>query len=234
MAQIRISKPLQQLTEGRQNLFIDCDSYFNLYTNLTNLFPNLRKHSKEIAENRIVDLWLLVNDRLITPEELFLPVPKNKIVTLVPIISGGGDNVLPIFAGLALIAFSLAVLAPIAGAAAAAAATSSDAIVGISGVASFLAGAYPYVLGAGIAITLNGVMSLLNQPSKPAANISKPTDASTRANNDAFGPLQNTINTGTPIPLIFGQFRVPGQLISGRIKTINHDASTVVSVANYV
>ena len=38
--------------------------------------------------------------------------------------------------------------------------------------------------------------------------------------NDAFGSLQHTIASGTPIPLVYGRHRVAGQFLSGEIRTL--------------
>ena len=52
-------------------------------------------------------------------------------------------------------------------------------------------------------------------------------DSSTRQNG-AFGNLTNTIQSGTPIPLVYGQFRVAGQMISGYIESEDHGKNDVV------
>ena len=50
--------------------------------------------------------------------------------------------------------------------------------------------------------------------------------------NDMFGSLKNTTTSGTPIPLIYGQFRVAGQLISGFIDTTEHGKSANIRVSD--
>ena len=50
--------------------------------------------------------------------------------------------------------------------------------------------------------------------------------------NDMFGGLQNTVNSGTPIPLIYGMHRAAGQLISGYLDTVDHGKSDTITVAS--
>ena len=97
--------------------------------------------------------------------------------------------------------------------------------------ASFIPG-MQFLLPMGINLLITGFIGLLSPKNTTQPN-SAP-DESVRAQNDAFAGLQNTTSTDQAVPLIFGLTRVPGQFIGGRIRTINHDAYTVVSVANYV
>jgi predicted phage tail protein len=57
----------------------------------------------------------------------------------------------------------------------------------------------------------------------------KQTDQNVRS-NDMFGGLQNTISSSTPIPLIYGMHRVPGQLISGYLDTVDHGRDDNITV----
>ena len=160
-----------------------------------------------------------------------MPIRKNAEIVLVPVISGGGDGVGELFLGIALIAISVVLLQPeIAIGVGIALAGSGGLTAGLvtAGVVTSVAGA---LLSVGVGIALSGLMQLFI---KTPGQESKAQDENIRANNDAFGPLQNTTSTQTPIPLVFGLVRVPGQFIGGHIKTINHDASAVISVANYV
>ena len=42
--------------------------------------------------------------------------------------------------------------------------------------------------------------------------------------------IVNTINSGTPIPLIYGLHRVAGQLISGYLDTVDHGKDDTITV----
>ena len=45
-----------------------------------------------------------------------------------------------------------------------------------------------------------------------------------------FGSLQNSTQSGTPIPLVYGQMRVSGQFISGYLNTTEHGQDTIINV----
>lgn len=230
MATVKIAKSLQKYINNLPEVTIDCDSYFNFYNNLLNLFPDLRKIHREVATNKILDFWILVDKRPLRYEELFLPVKKGAEIVIVPMIGGGGDTFAMIAIGIAVIALSVVLMNPAVGfglAASLAGGAGLGAVFATAGVISSLSTA---LLSVGLGIVLSGVMGLVNPKNKK----NSVNDSNIRSDNDAFGSLENTTSTETPIPLIFGQMRVPGQLVAGRIKTINHDATTVISVANYV
>ena len=47
-----------------------------------------------------------------------------------------------------------------------------------------------------------------------------------------FGSLQNTIDSGVAIPLIYGMHRVTGQLISGYLDTVDHGKEDIITVGS--
>ena len=57
------------------------------------------------------------------------------------------------------------------------------------------------------------------------------TDTSTRENG-MFGSLTNTSESGTPIPLVYGHFRVAGQFLSGYIESEQHGKNDIVNVGD--
>ena len=73
-------------------------------------------------------------------------------------------------------------------------------------------------------LALSVVSSLFTKKPKPME-----TDNSTRENG-MFGSLTNTSESGTPIPLVYGHFRVAGQFLSGYIESEQHGKNDVVDV----
>lgn len=229
---IKISKPLRKYVNNLSSVTIDGDSYFNLYTNLTNLFPDLRACGFELSQNSSADLWFVVNGKMVPHGELFFNPPKNAEIVLLPVIQGSGE-VGQIFLGLAIIALAVVAMQPQFAFGAAAALSGGAGLGAVFSTAGIITSIAQGFLGLGVGLVLSGAVGLFS--SKDNSNMQRANnDSSVRANNDAFGALQNTTATDTAIPLIFGLVRVPGQFIGGRVKTINHDASTIISVANYV
>ncbi len=227
MANVYITKPLRKFTNQDKEIKIDADSYLNLYTNLVNIYPELRKCVKDIYDTKSFDFWFIVDGKILPYEEFLMPIKKDSLVVFVPLIFGSGDDFLAIGIGIALIAITILTF----GTAAPFTALAAGGLAGVSAgvIAGAIVGQLAFSLG--LSLVLSGVMSVVTGSSqKKNANTN---DSSARAENDAFGSLQNTTTTDTPIPLIFGQMRVAGQFVGGRIKTINHNAGDVISLANY-
>ena len=70
------------------------------------------------------------------------------------------------------------------------------------------------------------VASIFTKKPKPME-----TDTSTRENG-MFGSLTNTTQSGTPIPLVYGHFRVAGQFLSGYIESEQHGKNDIVNVGD--
>jgi predicted phage tail protein len=233
MYKVKFSKLIRKYVNNLEEVEIDGDSYFNIYTNLTNTFPALRLITSQLAQNDSVDIWFLVNGKILTHEELFLQPRKDTPIIIVPVISGAGDDIGTIFIGVAIIAISVVLMQPEFAIGAGIALSGGSGLTAALGTAALITSAAQWALGMGVMLVLSGVMGMIS--SGKGAKDDRPThDSSIRANNDMFGSLQNTTNANMPVPLVFGLHRVPGQFVGGRIKTINHDAGTVISVANYL
>jgi predicted phage tail protein len=240
MYKLILSKPLQKFTNNVREVSIDGDSYYNLYSNLTNLFPDLKRTTDELKFNKYGDIWFLVDGKILSMEKIFLQPKKNVDIVIVPIIAGSGEDGLMIAVGVALIAVSLVLMQPhiaaaiavgmsglSAGAAVGASLAVTAGLMATSATITTIAG---FALSMGIGMVLSGVLAA----TAPKGQKSTASDTNSRRNNDSFEGLDNTTSTQTAIPLIYGHHRVPGQFISGKIRTINHDRSTFVSVANYI
>jgi predicted phage tail protein len=214
MITVYFPKYLRSLTSVESHNF-DVETYVDLVQGLRTLFPKLSMYLTEIDSGHIENVCYLINKDTsqVLPFSNALKIKANEVVLIITLY-GQGEDVGEIVAGAALIAAGF-FLGP------------EVSLIGISG---FLTGGQIAMMG--LSLVLGGFLQLL-RPSQQTSPTSTP-DAPIRAQNDSFGALQNTTSTDTAIPLIFGLTRVPGQFVGGRIKTINHDASTVISVANYV
>jgi len=232
VSKVRITKPLQKYFNNLESIELDADSYYNLYSNMVNLFKDFRQVSLELGTNKYADLWFVVDGHLLPTDQIFFPVKKGAEISLIPVIGGSGDALPTIFIGLAIIALAVVAMQPTIAFGLAASISGSGGIGAVIGTAGVITSVAQGFLSVGISLVLSGVVSAF--ASKQDTPQRTTQDSNIRAQNDAFGSLQNTTHTQTPIALIFGQMRVPGQLVSGRIRTIQHDVSTSVSVANYV
>lgn len=200
------------------------------------MHPRFLRYAKAIELGECQEGYALMdkNFKLISDQDLFIKTAKkDDIFYLVPAIVGGGGGRgtkrLLQFAAIATAAYFAAPYVAqffSSGSAVAAdpllttgTAQMSTATLGSSQIG---AAATTLAVNAGLAV----VTALFTQ--RPEIRSS---DQSIRT-NDMFGSLQNTVDSGTPIPLIYGMHRVPGQLISGYLDTIDHGRSDNITVAS--
>jgi len=197
---LKFHKTLIKYTDVAE-VTLHVDNYMQLVSALSANFPKLRKIIKQIKNQSIEDNFGLIDlkeKRLLKS----LDYQKKKIASdelyLTPLVAGSknGGN-LQIILGAALVAVG--------------------AFISVQGNPDLGA----YFINAGVSLILSGVITNIAAMMEPDG----PTDASTRA-NDAFGSLQNTLNTGTPIPLVYGRHRVAGHFLSGEVRTILTTRST--------
>ena len=229
MYKLILSKPLQKFTNGLKEVSLDGDSYFNLYSNLTNLFPDLKRTTDELKFNKYGDIWFLVDGKVLSLEKVFLQPRKNVDIVIVPIIAGSGEEEMMIGIGIAIMVVAVISMQPQFIALGMAA--FGVEMIGATGTL-LMASLSTSMLSMGLSMALGGILAATSIKSSKTATPS--TDSGIRRGNDSFEGLVNTTSTQTPIPLIYGHHRVSGQLISGKIKTINHDKGTYISVANYI
>lgn len=226
------------------DLIADLKLYGDIPRYLGAMHPRFANFVKKIYSEENQDGYMLLDKQLkpITQQDLFIKkVKADDQFYLVPAIYGGGGKSMKTLANVALIAaaayigygmFSSAFTAGsslgIGGASVAregaiaasamggTAATTSVASAGLGISASTLA------VNAGLAL----VTSLFTQ--RPEALTSK--DQQVRQNN-MFGSLKNTIDSGTAIPLVYGLHRVAGQFISGYVDSIDHGEDDNITVS---
>jgi len=200
------------------------------------MHPKFKKYMLEVEQNDFAEnVFVLDSDyRIIEPDEAQLRRIKNdEILYLVPGITGGGGKRGGLFAMVAMIGFAAATGGlSLAAAPASAAAVNTSTAAGVAsasggaggGLFSSLAGMPSFAKNILGNLALSVVSSLFTKKPKPME-----TDNSTRENG-MFGSLTNTSESGTPIPLVYGHFRVAGQFLSGYIESEQHGKNDVVDV----
>lgn len=226
----------------------DINKYCDLLYYLGSMHTKFKSYAKSIDNGLIYEGYAILdkNLKVIKDQELFLKTAKEDDVFYVtPAIVGGGGKT-----GRNLLKFAAIAAAVYVGYGAFTGTGIGGSLFGTSmGPAGALTGglgpggaggsvaaqmgaqgaaAGGLSMGAtiGLNVGLALVTSLFTQRDKP-----RETDQSIRS-NDMFGSLQNTIDSGVPIPLIYGLHRVTGQLISGYLDTVDHGKDDVITVSS--
>ena len=206
--EMRFHKSLLKYTNEVREITFDVATYSQLISALEVTFPKLKTVIKQIQNKQITDNFSivdLVNNRILTFQDYFSKKIKSAKLCLLPIIAGSKSSL-----ETALIAAAIITIAVTTGGAGLFA-TGGTIVAG--GTATTLGA---YVVGVGISMMVGAVMMEIMKPPKSDGS----GDAAARQ-NDAFGPLQHTLNPGTPIPLVYGRHRVAGHLLSGEVRTID-------------
>jgi predicted phage tail protein len=190
----------------------DLTGYVDLPFYLGSMHPKFQNYVKAIQTGECQEGYALLdkNLRVISEEELYIKkVSENEVFYVVPAIVGGGGKRTGTLLAVAALGIATGGFGLAGGAAA-------------GGSAGFLGGGLAQTLAVNIGLAL--VTSLFTKREKI-----KETDQNIRQ-NDMFGGLQNTVNSGTPIPLVYGMHRVAGQLISGYLDTVDHGKDDTITV----
>ena len=182
------------------------------------MHPKFRNYANSIHTGDCQEGYTLLDKTLTVVEEEDLYIKKIKqddVFYVVPAIVGGGGKRTTTLLAVAALGIATGGFGMLG----AGATTGTAATVG-----AFSLGGFATTLGVNIGLAL--VTSLFTKREKI-----KETDQNIRQ-NDMFGGLQNTTNSGTPIPLIYGMHRVAGQLISGYLDTVDHGKSDTITVAS--
>lgn len=197
---------------------ISLNKYSDLLDYLVAMQPKFMLYTKEIIAEGMQESFIFLDENLreITADDLKIKrFTKDTTIHIVPTIYGGGGKrggLLAILASVALFAFA----GPLA--------TALSPTLGVkAGVIQ------AKITSLALSLAINGVASLLMKtPSGPK------TDEGNRIENNMFSSLRNTIDSGTFIAINYGQVRVGGQLVSGYIKTLNHDKGVNVRVSDVI
>lgn len=201
---------------GIASIALEVNSPLDIVSAISLLFPKLKEFMSKINGQIVKNILFFVkSDMVLLENKWFLrkELPENlDMLHVIPTIYGSGGKEMAIVLGIALIAAGF-FLGP---------------QVSLIGVTGMLTGST--FISLGISFLLGGVMQLL----APSNDASVSSDAQSRRENNAFSALQNSSSTSNPIPINYGIIRIPGQFISGYIRTVNHDKNTTVKVSDYV
>lgn len=154
-------------------------------------FPDFEKHLLD-SDKRGVGYRVIVGKSDKTVEELYYPSGKDEI-KIVPVIqgAGGGGGVFNVIAGAVLVA------------------------VGYALTFTPLAAASPYLINAGIALAIGGVIQMLT----PVPNLSSDFQNNQPDNKPSytFNGSVNTTAQGYPVPIGYGRMIVGSAVISAGI-----------------
>ena len=205
-----------------KELVADFTTYYDIIFYLNAMQGKFINYLKRQNENEIQESYVFLDKNLreIQVDELQIRRARDgDIIHIVPAIVGGGGK-RGIIAVLAAAAFFFAL--PVAAAAmSAGAGLGSAAIAGVASIPGAIAALGPVMSNLVVNIGL-ALVSALFAP--------KAQKAESTRENDAFGSLVNSTNSGTPVALHYGLVRVAGQLISGYISTVNHGKNEQVNV----
>ena len=212
----------------------DIKKYMDVPYYLGSIHPRFKNYAKAIDNGDCQEGYAILdkNLKVVCDQDLFIKsAKKDDTFYIVPAIVGGGGK-----RGNMLLLAALAIAAPGVGSM-----LSGGSFLGGYGaagasVASTIGMAAPKVvpgmaLSIGQSIGINAGLALVTSLFTERPNDIKQTDQNIRS-NDMFGSLQNTIDSGVPIPLIYGMHRVTGQLISGYLDTVDHGKEDIITVGS--
>ena len=199
---------LRKYTRGLKEHVLNVNDFNDLRSALEYLFPDLGKHIRQIknGKKRRDNLALVSkNKRIINRDDYFLNRLKadDTEFTIVPLFFGGGDDM-----------STWQILAGIA-----------LIVVGIILIKTPFGGP---LIGMGISMVTSGIITKLTAVDLP----DETTDSQVRRDNKIFSGLQNTINSNTPVALIYGRTRVGGQFVSGEVRTYEHGRNQTIKVSD--
>ena len=238
-AQLKIHSSLQKFFT-HSSYSMDLHTYLDVVPYLYSMHPKFKKYMLDVEQNDFAEnVFILDSDyRIIESDEAQMRrIKDDDVLYLVPGITGGGGKRGGLFAAIALVGIAaatggLGLAAGGVGAGGTAAAVNTSTAAGVASASgggglfstfSALPGFAKSILG-NMALAL--VSSIFTKKPKPME-----TDTSTRENG-MFGSLTNTTQSGTPIPLVYGHFRIAGQFLSGYIESEQHGKNDIVNVGD--
>ena len=219
---------------------MDLHTYLDVVPYLYSMHPKFKKYMLDVEQNDFAEnVFILDSDyRIIESDEAQMRrIKDDDVLYLVPGITGGGGKRGGLFAAIALVGIAaatgglgLAAGGVGAGGTAAAVNTSTAAGVASASGGGGLFSTFSALPGFAKSILGNMALALVSSifTKKPKR---METDTSTRENG-MFGSLTNTTQSGTPIPLVYGHFRIAGQFLSGYIESEQHGKNDIVNVGD--
>ena len=214
---LKFHPTIQQYTNGVKEHTVKINDLMDLRNSLEHLFPQLGIHIKRIrcGLNSRENIALVNKNKKVLDRDDYLIGKLRKTDTyfhIVPLfLGGGGKGTNQLLLGAALIGISFIIPA-------------SYVVLGMT-IKSM-------VLKMGISMVLSGVMGMVMKTPTPAVQGSQTTDSEARIDNKIFQGLQNTTQSNTPVPIIYGRTRVGGQFVSGEILSIQHVRNESITVSS--
>jgi len=214
----------------------DLEKYADILFYLGSMHPKFKQYASAIHLGECQEGYAILDKNLkpVSDQDLFIKTIKpNDEFYVVPAIVGSGGKRTGKLIQYAVLAAAVYVggsalvgaLSTGGGAAATGAAASSGAAASAGTAAS---GGFFGISGSTLAINAGLALVTAMFTKRPELQGGS-KDAAVRQNN-MFGGLQNTIESGTPIPLLYGMHRMTGQLISGYLDTVDHGKDDEITV----
>ena len=179
----------------------------DVFRNLECNFPEMRQYLMECHEKDIGFLCQVGDEALQDEEELLLSLGEGDIY-ISPQPAGSKSGIGKILAAIAIIA--LVIYAPQLMVAAASAGGTAGTI-GMS-IAGFVMAATPVLIGLAVNLALTGIQQMMApDPSVDDFNNDKETSY-------LFQGAEQNVIEGDPVPVVYGQLRVPGRPIAFEVR----------------
>ena len=227
---------------------VEINSYYDIEFYLQGAHPRFKHYISKIKQGESQESFTYVTEdfKVIKRDEYTLKKPKEGgVVYIAPVVTGSGGR-----RGTLIAAVGFAVVGGFAMGGGFAGGFSFETLkanfIGqFTGTAANL-GANQTLLGAlgsripGMLLSIAGNLALsfiqslfISRPKGRDIEVTK--DSGSRQENNMFGSLQNTTQSGTPIALNYGNMRVGGQFLSGYILSQQHaqnDSPSIASIFN--
>ena len=216
----------------------DLTKYADIPLYLGSMHPKFKIYVDAIHRGECQEGYALLdkNLKVITDQDLFIKsVKQDDEFYLVPGIVGGGgkrSGKLIQYAVIAAAAFigGSAIIGALStgGTGAAVGSAAVGAATATGGTAAAASGVFLGISASTLAINAGLALVTAMFTKRPELQ-GGGKDAAIRQNN-MFGGLRNTIESGTSVPLIYGMHRMTGQLISGYLDTVDHGKDDEITV----
>tara|TARA_Y100000296_G_scaffold79724_1_gene104128 strand:- start:1091 stop:1774 length:684 start_codon:yes stop_codon:yes gene_type:complete len=214
---LKFHPTIQKYTNGLSEHTVKINDLVDLRNSLEYLFPQLGIHIKRIrcGLNSRENIALVNPSKRVLDRDDYLLGKLRKSDThfhVVPLFLGGGGEggTQQILLGAALIGIGFMM-------------PGSTVVLGMSIKAM--------VMKMGVSMVISGVMNMVMKTPKPSVIGSQTTDSEARIENKIFQGLQNTTQSNTPVPIVYGRTRVGGQFVSGEILSIQHGRNEFIRVS---
>jgi predicted phage tail protein len=178
----------------------------DIFCNLECNFPELRQYLLDCHERNIGFILKVGGEQLENQEELLLSLGEGDVyLSPQPAGSKGVGKILAAIAIIALVVYAPQLML---------AAANAGGVAGSIGmsVAGFAMAASPYLIGIAVNLALTGIQEIMApDPSVDDFNNDRETSYLFQ------GAEQNTVE-GDPVPVVYGQLRVPGRPIGFEIR----------------